>query len=168
MFYKSCRASITKYRQQSRKVKAKLIGPKWSQVCSFLLQFGHTGSAHFWLTSFVGSTFSLNGHCFPLYFLTGFVQFNSVAQSFLTLCDPMNCSTPGLAVHHQLLESTQTHVHQVSDAIQQSHPLSSLSLPALNLSQHLGSFQLSQLFASGAQSIGVSASTSVPPMNTQD
>ena len=63
-------------------------------------------------------------------------QFSSVAQSCLTLCDPMNCSTPGLPVRHQLLESTQTHVHRVSDAIQPSHPLSSPSPPAANPSQH--------------------------------
>ena len=69
------------------------------------------------------------------------VQFSSVAQSYLTLCDPMNCSTPGLPVHHQLLEFTQTHVHWVSDAIQPSHPLSSPSSPALNLSQQQGLFQ---------------------------
>ena len=55
------------------------------------------------------------------------VQFSSVAQSCLTLCDPMNRSTPGLSVHHQLLEFTETHVHRVSDAIQPSHPLSSPS-----------------------------------------
>ena len=95
------------------------------------------------------------------------VQFSSVPQSCPTLCDPMNYSTPGLPVHHRLPESTQTHVHQVGDAIQSSHPLSSPSLPALNLSQHQGLFK-SQLFASGGQSIGVSASTSVLPMNTQD
>ena len=71
----------------------------------------------------------------------GSVQFSSVAQSCPTLCDPMNRSTPGLPVHHQLLESTQTHVHRVDDAIQQSHPLSSPSLPALNLSQHQVLFQ---------------------------
>ena len=58
------------------------------------------------------------------------VQFSSVAQSCPTLCDPMNCSTPGLPVHHQLPESTQTHVHRVGDAIQPSHPLSSPSPPA--------------------------------------
>ena len=57
-------------------------------------------------------------------------QFSSVAQSWPTLCDPMNCSTPGLPVHHQLLEFTQTHVHRVSDAIQPSHPLLSPSSPA--------------------------------------
>ena len=60
----------------------------------------------------------------------GWVQFSSVAQSCPTLCDPMNCSTPGLPVHHQLPEFTQTHVHWVSDAIQPSHPLSSPSLAA--------------------------------------
>ena len=64
------------------------------------------------------------------------VQFSSVAQSCLTLCDPMNRSTPGLPVHHQLPEFTQTHVQQVSDAIQPSHPLSSPSPPAPNPSQH--------------------------------
>ena len=69
------------------------------------------------------------------------VQFSSVAQSCPTLCDPMNCSTPGLPVHHQLPEFTQTHVHWVGDAIQPSHPLSSPSPPALNLSQHQGLFQ---------------------------
>ena len=62
------------------------------------------------------------------------IQFSLVAQSYPTLCNPMNRSTPGLPVHHQLLESTQTHVHQVDDAIYPSHPLSSLSPPALNLS----------------------------------
>ena len=70
------------------------------------------------------------------------VQFSSVAQSCLTLCDPMNRSMPGLPVHHQLLESTQTHVHRVSDDIQPSHPWSSPSPPALNLSQHQGLFKL--------------------------
>ena len=66
------------------------------------------------------------------------VQFSSVTQSCLTLCDPMNCSTPGLPVHHQLPGSTQTHVHWVGDAIQPFHPLSSSSPPVLNLSQHQG------------------------------
>ena len=94
-------------------------------------------------------------------------QFSSVAQSCPTLCNSMNCSTPGLPVHHQLPESTQTHVYLVGDAIQLSHPPSSASPPALNLSQHQG-LPMSQLFASGGQSIGVSASTSVPPMNTWD
>ena len=69
------------------------------------------------------------------------VQFSSVAQSCPTLCDPMSRSTPGLPVHHQLPEFTQTHVHGVSDAIQPSHPLSSPSPPAPNPSQHQGLFQ---------------------------
>ena len=91
------------------------------------------------------------------------VQFSSVTQSCPTLCDPMNRSTPGLPVHHQLPESTQTCVHWVSDATQPSHLLPSPSPPALNLSQ-----QMSQLFVWGGQSIGVSASRSVLPVNTQD
>ena len=68
-------------------------------------------------------------------------QFSSVTQSCLTLCDPMDCSTPGLPVLHQLLEFTQIHVLWVSDAIQPSHPLSSPSPPAFNLSQHQGLFK---------------------------
>ena len=71
----------------------------------------------------------------------GIYQFSSVAQSCLTLCDPMNRSMPGLPVHHQLPEFTQTHVHRVSDVIQPSHPLSSSSPPAPNPSQHQGLFQ---------------------------
>ena len=95
------------------------------------------------------------------------VQFSSVTQSCLTLCNPMNHSMPGLPTHHQLLESTQTHVHRVDDAIQPSHPLSFPSPLAFNLFPASGSFPVSQLFASGSQSIRVSASTSVLPMNTQ-
>ena len=86
---------------------------------------------------------------------------SSVAQSCPALCNPMDCSMPGFPVHHQLPEPTQTHVHCISDAIQPSHPLSSPS-PAS------GSFPVSQFFASGGQNIGVSASTSVLPMNIQD
>ena len=82
------------------------------------------------------------------------VQFSSVAQSCPTLCDPINHSMPGLPVHHQLPEFTQTHVH----------PTISSSRPLLASE----SFQLSQLFASGGQSIGVSATTSVLPINTHD
>ena len=67
-------------------------------------------------------------------------QFSSVSQSYPTLWDTMDCSTPGLPVHHQLLELTQTHVHRVGDAIQPSHPLLSSSPPAFNLSQHRGLF----------------------------
>ena len=103
--------------------------------------------------------------CLNLFSLS--VQFSSVTQSCPTLCDPMNHSTPGLPVHHQLPDFTQSHVHRVSDAIQPSHrliPFSSCpqSLPAS------GSFPMSQLFAWGDQSIGVSALASVLPKNTQD
>ena len=71
----------------------------------------------------------------------GINRHSSVAQSCLTLCNPMDCSTPGFPVHHQLLELAQTHGHQVTDAIQPSHPLSSPSPPAFNPSQHQGLFQ---------------------------
>ena len=71
----------------------------------------------------------------------GRVQFSSAAQSCLTLCDPMDCTTPGFPVYHQLPEPTQTHVHSVSDAIQPSYPLWSPSPPAFNLSQHQGLFK---------------------------
>ena len=96
------------------------------------------------------------------------VQFNSATRSCPTLCNPMDCSMPGLPVHHLLPELAQTHVHQVSDAIQPYDPLLSPSPPAFNLSQHQGSFPMSQFFTSGGQSIGVSALASVLPMNTQD
>ena len=95
------------------------------------------------------------------------VQFSSVTQSCLTLCDPMNCSTPGLSVHHQLPEFTQTHVHQVSDTIQPSHPV----VPFFSCPQSppaSESFPMSQLFAWGGQSTGISALASVLPQNTQD
>ena len=69
------------------------------------------------------------------------VQFSSVIQSCPTLCNPMDCSTPGFPVYYQLPELTQTHVHRVSDATQPPHPLSSPSPPAFNLSQHQGLFQ---------------------------
>ena len=96
------------------------------------------------------------------------VRFSSVTQSCPTPCDPMNCSTPGLPVHHQLPKFTQTHVHRICVAIQPSHPLSSPSPPAPNAPLASGSFPMSQLFAWGGQSIGVSASASVLPMNIQD
>ena len=98
-----------------------------------------------------------------------FAKFSSVQSlSRVRLCDPMNCSTPGLPVHHKLPEFTQTHVHCVGDAIQPSNPL------VIPFSSHLqsfpasGSVQMSQLFTSGGQSIGVSASASLLPLNTQD
>ena len=94
------------------------------------------------------------------------VQFSSVTQLCPTLWDPMNCNMPGLPVHHQLPKSTQTHVHQVGDAIQPSHPVVPFSscpqsLPASE------SFPMSQLFASGGQSIGASALASFLPKKSQ-
>ena len=91
------------------------------------------------------------------------VQFSSVAQSCPTLCDPMNCSTPGLPVHHQLPEFAQTHVHRGSDAIQPSHPLSSPSPPVPNPSQHQGLFQrVNSSYEVTNSSYGVSALASFP------
>ena len=93
-------------------------------------------------------------------------QFSSVAQSCPTLCDPLNCSMLGLSVHHQLPEFTETHVHQVGDAIQPSHPVVPFSschqsLPASE------SFPMSQLFAWGGQSTGGSALASFLPKKSQ-
>ena len=93
------------------------------------------------------------------------VQFSSVTQSCPTLCDPMNRSMPGLPVHHQLPEFTQTHVYQVGDAIQPSHPLLSPSPPAPNPSQHQS---LSQWVSSSPEVARVSALASFLPKNTQD
>ena len=94
------------------------------------------------------------------------VQFSPVAQSCLTLCDPMDCSTPGLPVHYQLLEFIQTHVHRVGDAIQPSHPLLSPSPPTLNLSQHQGRFKWVSSLHQVAEVLEFQ-SASVLPMNTQ-
>ena len=80
----------------------------------------------------------------------------------------MDCSTPGFPVHHQLPKLAHAHVHWVNDAIQPSHPLSSTSPPAFNLSHHSGSLPVSQSFALGGQSVGVSTSGSVLPMDIQD
>ena len=77
----------------------------------------------------------------PSFWVLTLVQFSSVTQTCPTLCDPMDCSMPGFPVHHQLLELTQTHVNWVGDAIQQSHPLSSPSPLAFNLSRHKDLFQ---------------------------
>jgi len=101
-------------------------------------------------------------------YLSQFIWVNYISQLCPILCDPMDGSMPGFPVHHQLLELTQTHAHWVGDAIQPSHPLLSPSPPAFNLSQHQGSFQISQFFTSGGQSFGISASASVLPMSIQD
>jgi len=95
------------------------------------------------------------------------VQLNLVAQSCPTLCNPMDYSMPAFPVHHQIPELAQAHVHQVGDAIQLSHPLSSPSPPAFDLSQHQDLFQWVR-WPSGGQCIGVLASASVHPMNIQD
>ena len=89
-------------------------------------------------TPWVKSTHRLVDHCQRL---TSSVQFSPVAQSCPTLCDPMKRSVLALPVHHQLPESTQTHIHWVGDAIQPSYPLLSPSPPALNVSQHQGLFR---------------------------
>ena len=93
-------------------------------------------------------------------------QFSSVAQSCPTLCDPTDWSMPGFTVHHQLLELTQTHVHWVGDPIQPSHPLSSPSPSAFDLSQHQGLFQWVSSLHQVAKVLGASAS--VLSMNIQD
>ena len=126
--------------------------------CQVNDSFKNTGLMSWASTKLFWNNISLN---------ISFSQFSWVAQLCLTLCDPMNRSTPGLPVHHQLPEFTQTHVHRVGDAIQPSHPLSSPSLPTLKPSQHQGLFRC-QFFASGALGISVSASASVLPMNIQD
>ena len=95
------------------------------------------------------------------------VHLSSVAQLCVTLCDPMDCSTPGFPVHHQLPKVLQTLAHWVGDAIQPSHPLSSTSPPDFKLSQNWY-FPMSLFFASDGQTIGVSASESVLSMNIQD
>ena len=102
------------------------------------------------------------------YKLKSIEDISSVTQSCPTHWAPIDCSTPGLLVHHQLLEFTQTHVHWVSDNTQPPHPLLFPSPPALNLSQHQGIFKWVRCSHLVAKSIGVSASTSVLPMNIQD
>ena len=98
----------------------------------------------------------------------GSVQLSSVTQLCPTPCDPMNRSTPGLPVHHQLPEFTQTHVHCVSDAIQPSHPSVVPFSSRLQSFPASGSFPMTRFFISGGLSIGVSASISVPPVKIQD
>ena len=92
----------------------------------------------------------------------------SVAQSCSTLCNPMDCSMPGLPVHHYLPQLTQTHVHRVSDAIQPSHPLSSPSPPAFNLSQQQGLFTWVSSSHQVTRVLELQLQLSVLPMNIQD
>ena len=119
------------------------------------------------ISSSLGMTIWL-GFLYFFYLKNTFLTFSSVQFSHSVMsdsCHPMNHSTPGLLIHHQWPESTQTHVHWVGDAI------SSSAIPFSSCPQSFlasGSFPMSQLFASGGPSIGLSASTSVLPMNTQD
>ena len=99
---------------------------------------------------------------------TFYQLFSSVTQSCLTLCDPMDCNMPVFPVHHQLQELTQIYVHPVGDAIQPSHPLCIPFSSYLQSFSASGSFPMSWLLALGGQSIGVSASASDRPMNSQD
>ena len=107
------------------------------------------GISTYWAVGLMGASFKIwinHIRCLPTMLYRSLLsptalQFSSVAQSYRKLCDPMNLSTPGLRVHHQLPEFTQTHVHRVGDAIQPSHPLSSPSPSALSPSQHQGLFQ---------------------------
>ena len=126
--------------------------PKWRSPCNqnslnVLWMLGNDLCAwvQTWLRICVGAlgSPSLAGETCQLQkvFALWYVQFSSVTQSCLTLCDPMDCSLPGFPVHHQLPELAQTHVHRVGDAIQSSHPLLSPSPPVFNLSQHQGLFQ---------------------------
>ena len=118
---------------------------RFGPATSFLLQLSvidlHSSVVVYWTPS------NLGGHLFAFLCCPwgsrgkNTVQFSSIAQLCPTLCDPMNCSTPGLPVPHQLLEFTQTLVHRVGDAIQPSHPLLSPSPPAPNPSQHQGLFK---------------------------
>ena len=143
------RALKKKWKRQNPKIKKKnlhcLVGrislfctishrSQWEWVpdthsSNLLVNTPSIGSLSFWLTLLIPSQIS----CYS-------VQFSPVAQSCPTLCDPMNHSTPGLPVHHQRPEFTQTHVHRVRDAIQPSHPLLSPSPPAPNPSQHQSLF----------------------------
>ena len=106
--------------------------PLWSEMASLSLNL------HIYLFIYLDHSM---GYISLVCLFTYSVQFSSVAQSCPTLCDPIDRSTPGLPVHHQPLEFTETHVHQVSDAIQPSHPLLSPSPPAPNPSQHQSLFQ---------------------------
>ena len=112
-----------------------MVSSLWFEILTPAPLFHISGSRKGW-----GIFFPSKGTSWKMYFYH-FIQFSSVAQLCLTLCDPIDCSIPGLPVHHQLPEFAQTHVHWVGDAIQLSHPLSSPSPPTFNLSKHQGLFQ---------------------------
>ena len=133
--------------------------PSWEQHCHELITFQRSPSQNTIRLEVKISTYKI---------WRDSVQSITSVQSFIHvwLWNSMGCSMPGYPVHHQLLELTQTHIHQVSDDIQPSHPLSSHSPPAFNLSQYQG-LLISQVFVSGGQIIGASASASVLPINIQ-
>ena len=108
----------------------------WDSISYSLVISEVTLNTHIWKEFIIIMVLELHNDRLVINENESSVQFSSVAQSCPTLCDPMNCSTPGLPVHHQLPEFTQIHVHRVSDAIQPSHPLSSPSPPVPNPSQH--------------------------------
>ena len=121
--------------------QCKLIQPLWRTVCRFLKKIGIKlpyDPAIPLLDIYPEKNHSSKRHMYPNIHS---VQFSSVTQSCLPLCNPMDCSTPGFPVHHNLPEFTETHVYRVSDAIQPSHPLLSPSPPAPNPSQHQSLFQ---------------------------
>ena len=119
-----------------------------------------------WHTLYVTSGMTIIAYQTVIIFIYP-VQFSSIIQPCPILCNPMNCSRPGLPVHHQLPASTQTNVHWVSDAIQPSHSLSSLSPPAPNPSLHQSLFQWVNSLHEVAKVFGVSALASFLPRNTQ-
>ena len=141
-------------------------------LCPWSSPGKHTGvGCHSFLQGIFPTQGSNLPYCRQIFFffflpseLPGNLCHCSVVQSCPTLCNPIDCSTPGFSVFHHLQEFAQTHVHWVSDVSQPSHCLLPPS-PALNLSQHQGLFQMSQLFASSCQIIGASISASVLPVN---
>ena len=141
------------------------ICPVWYQPLQLLLWIFHRDWSLIWIELFNVSCNINRLKYMPIHI--GFSQFSLVAQLCLPLCDPIDCSMPRFSVHHQLLELAQTLVHWVGDAILPSHPLSSLSPPAFNLSQDQGIFKWVSS-ASGGQSIGISASAALLPVNIQD
>ena len=149
--------------------------PRFSNLSSFwhiislLIGVSITDSSvffHWSIRLFFTYCFSVFRFCWRLSYAVQSVSL--VAQLCPSLCNPINCSTPGLPFHHQLSELTQTHVHWVGGVIQPSHPLSPPFSSHLQSFPASGSFQMSQFFTSGGQGTRDSASTSVLPMNIQD
>ena len=144
----------------------RLFKTSWTVAAGLLWPLLSLGVCSKWHSLSLWCYLSLSSFAARLNLVNPSVQFSSATQSRPTLCDPMDSIMPGLLVHQQLLESTQTHDHWVGNSIQPSHPLFPFS--CLQSFSASGSFQMSQVFYSGGQSIGVSALTSVFPMNIQD